>query len=229
MKEFFKRFPLSRRTLSRPVLVLIVFLGVYLFHNYYYSNKHFHIPSKKKQTLQVVEKGNIKYVSGGSLEIMNNYKTEENLSRIDSFITIQGKIDGRIDPVLAPLFNTKKYLTEIDVSDIEGACSPDFNPLYPVAIRRLIYFMPEGAIFDGQIWEINTCRAKFRCSYTLLLKNKKASVEMLCSGNIHNSEVAMSGNLAVNEKLNGFDSVTLEITSSSPELVSNWVFQDTLK
>jgi len=229
MRDFLKRFPLSRKTLSSPALILIIFLGIYLFHNYYYSNTSFHIPSKKQQTLQVVEKGNINFVSGNTLEIMNDYKTEENLSRVESFITINGKIDGRIDPVLVPLFNSRKYLTEVNTADIENACSPDFNPLYPVAIRRLIYFMPESALFDGQKWEINTCHGKLRCNYALSFKNKKASVEILCSGSIQNSEIAISGNLAVNKKLNGFDSVMLEITSSSPELVSNWILEDTLK
>ena len=63
----------------------------------------------------------------------------------------------------------------------------------------------------------------------LKFNDEKASVEILCSGSIGDSDVAVSGDFAVNKKLNGFDSVDLEITSSTPELVSVWTFSDRKK
>lgn len=229
MKEFFNKFFFSRKISSRLLLAGMLILGVYLFRDHLSMNSKFRIQTKNQQILNVIENGRITYTSGRIIDIKNEFSTEEKINRNESVVTVHGRIDGNIDPVLSPLFNSRNYFTEIDLSDIESACSPRFNPLYPSALRRLIYFMPEAGVFDGQVWEINTCDGKFNCSYTLKYPDKKASVELLCSGSIEGSEVALSGNLEVNKKLNGFDSVRLEITSSSPELVSNWVFNDIKK
>lgn len=228
MKEFLKKIPVSRRFVSNLIFILILFFLAYVYHNYYYVNARFHFPSKKQYTVKVAEKGIIKFVSGRQLEIKNDLSVTENITRNDSEITIQGKIDGQLDPVLVPLFNSSKYLTEIDLSDIESACSTNFNPLYPVGLRRLIFFMPDSALFDKQKWEINTCKRKLNCSYTLSIVEERTNVDMLCSGLIQESEIAMTGHLAVNSKRNGFDSVFLDITSSNSELVSSWTFEDSL-
>lgn len=228
MKRIFNRAPFFKKYGIRILFVSVILLSFYMYRNYDYLNIRFHFPAKKYQTVSVHEKGEIKFVSGSHLKIENKYKNYENISRNNSFITIQGKIDGKIDPVLAPLFNSSKYLTEIDVNDIESACSQKFNPLYPTALRRLIFFMPDHPLFNDQRWEINTCQSKFRCSYALSTINKKWVVDMLCSGIILNSEVAMIGNLMINDKLNGFDFVFLEATASTPELVSNWTFTDSV-
>lgn len=229
MDSFFKRSFFLRKNISKLVLISMIAVTAYLFRDRLFLNSRFRIQTGHQQVLNVHEKGRISYVSGRILDLKNEYEVEKKINREESVITVHGRIDGSIDPVLAPVFNSRNYLTEIDLSDVESACSAGFNPLYPVALRRLIYFMPEAELFDGQVWELNTCKGKFNCSYMLKLTDEKASVEILCSGGIGDSDVAVSGDLAVNKKLNGFDSVDLEITSSTPELVSVWTFSDRKK
>lgn len=229
MDSFFKKYFFSRKNISKLVLISIIAVTAYLFKDRLFLNSKFHIQAGYQQVLDVYEKGKVTFSSGRVLDVKNEYKVEEKISRDGSVITVHGRIDGNIDPVLSPIFNSRNYFTEIDLADVESACSAGFNPLYPVALRRLIYFMPEAELFDGQVWELNTCKGKFHCSYVLRFSDKKASVEILCSGSIGDSDVAVSGNLTVNKKLNGFDTVTLEITSSAPELVSVWTFSNAKK
>ena len=228
MSSFLRNHIFSRKNASKLVLVSIIAVILFLFRDYLFTNSEFHIQSKQ-QMFEIHEKGKISYPSGKVVEIKNEYSTEEKISRDGSVITVHGRIDGNIDPVLTPIFNSRNYFTEIDLSDIDCACSAGFNPIYPVAVRRLVYFIPETELFDGQVREINTCKGKLSCIYTLKFIDKKAFAELLCSGSMGDSEVAVSGIIGINKKLSGFDSINLEITASAPELVSSWTISDTKK
>ncbi|HPG36224.1 MAG TPA: hypothetical protein PLG63_07805, partial [bacterium] len=121
------------------------------------------------------------------------------------------------------------YIVEINTSEVPKACKEKFVMQYPSFLRRFIYYMPQAPIFDGQKWEIDACGGDLICNYTIIFHEKAGKVEMLCSGNIGDAEIAMSGDLEMNAKFNGFSEVILEISSESPELISSWKFSESSK
>jgi hypothetical protein len=218
-----------KRSSSRIFILGGIMLIVALYHDHYYSKRFFHFPSKGHVVKNVSEKGVLVFSSGNKVEIKNEYLSRELVKRTGSVIMIEGTTAGEFDPILKPLIKSNDYIVEINTSEVPKACREKFVEQYPSFLRRFIYYTPKAPLFDDQKWEIDACGGQFICNYAVTLYEKVRKVEMICSGKIGEAEIAMSGDMEINSKFNGFSEVTLEITSESPELVSNWKFSESSK
>ena len=209
-------------------IVFGIVLVLYLYNNYHKQFTRFHFPSRSVNKKTVVELGKVKFVSGNELIFENRYKSTETVTKRGSKLTVTGKYEGKIDPKLKPHLKKDSYYIEIDPTESGFDISSDFSVLYPVALRRFLYFMPVKNLFDDKKWEIVTKNQEFICSYQLFLKVEKDYISITCSGVIGNSNAAMTGEIVLNKELNGFKSTELEITAEDTFQVSNWKFHEDL-
>jgi hypothetical protein len=218
-----------KRSSSRIFILGGIMLIVALYHDHYYSKKFFHFPSKGHVVKNVSEKGFLLFSSGNKVELKNEYLSKELIKRTDSVIIVEGTTAGEFDQTLKPLIKSNDYIVEINTSEVPQACKEKFVMQYPSFLRRFIYYMPKAPLFNGKKWEIDACGGEFVCNYEITLYEKVRKVEMMCSGTIGDAEIAMSGDLEMNAKFNGFSEVILEISSESPELISSWKFSESSK
>lgn len=224
-----RTFLFLKRSSSRIFIVGGIMLIVALYHDHYYSKRFFRFPSKGHVVKNVSEKGILLFSSGNKVELKNEYLSKELVKREDSVIIIEGTTAGEFDPNLKPLIKSNDYIVEINTSEVPEACREKFVMQYPSFLRRFLYYMPSSPLFDGQKWEINACKGEIRCNYSLTIHDRSGKVEIICSGRVGDAQIAMSGDLEMNPKFNGFSSVTLQISSESPELVSKWKFSESSK
>ena len=207
-------------------IVLGIVLMLFLYNNYHKQFTRFHFPSRSINKKNVIETGRVKFNSGNELIFENEYKSTEAVTKSGSKLTVTGKYDGKIDPKLKPHLKKDNYYIEVDPTESGFDISSKFSVLYPVALRRFIYFMPVKNLFDNKKWEIVTKNQEFTCSYQLFLKTDKNFISIICSGVIGNSNVAMTGEIVLNKKFNGFNSTELEITAEDAFQVSIWKFTE---
>ncbi len=212
---------------------IILFAGIVLVFctqvAYYFEKGRFSFPSRINYMKVVQEEGRIKYGSKEPIDIFNNYKANETVERSGSKLSVTGDIEGDIDPYFAPFVKSMFYYASIDLNDISSICEESFNPLYPVLLRRLSYYMPRTNLFDGQSWILTACEDQFVCNYSFLFKEKKPFVDYFCSGIIGGNNIALTGEIEISLKYSGIVSSNTEVTVSSPYFLSNWTFTDEIK
>lgn len=224
---FIKKLIEKLKKSGSTIFILIgIVLILYLYNNYHKQFTRFHYPSKCVRQKTVTEEGKVKFKSGKELNFKNHYTSKESVTKSGTKLTVTGKYKGEIDPKLKPHIKESSYYIEIDTTGSGIDISSKFSALYPVALRRFLYFMPIGNLFDNKKWEIVTKDQAFSCSYQLFLKTQKNYVTLICSGLIGNSSAAMTGQIILNDQLNGFQSTSLDITVEDPGQISSWEFTE---
>lgn len=214
---------------STLFIVLGIVLVLYLYNNYHKQFTRFHYPSRSLNKKTVVETGKVTFKAGNKLEFKNNYESVETVTKNGSKLTVAGKYDGKIDQKLKPYLKEKSYSIEINTTGSGFDISSKFSVLYPVTLRRFLYFMPVGNLFDNKKWEISTKDQAFICSYELFLKAQKNYVTIVCSGSIGSSTAAVTGEIVLNSGLNGFKFTELEVTTEDRFHISSWKFIESYK
>lgn len=224
-----KLFLFLKRSSSRVFIVAGIILIAALYHDHYYSKTFFKFPAKAKIIKQVSEQGTIVFATGVKLDLENHYISNETVAATGSTVKIEGTIEGDIDPHLKPVMNSDKYSTLLNLLQGDPGCDDKFVMQYPSFLRRFVYFMPSSPVFNGQTWQITSCSGQFVCNYSILQGKDKRTVEMLCSGKIGDADVAMTGDIKINRKFDGFSLILLDIVAQSPEMVSTWKFSENSK
>ncbi|MGI6393186.1 MAG: hypothetical protein ACOX2F_00375 [bacterium] len=216
---------------SSPKILLIggIIVAATLFHAYHHSKKIFNFPTKGSVIKNVSEEGELSFSSGGKLKLKNSYLAKESITKSGSTVKIEGVTAGEFDKNLKPLIKSSNYSVVIEQFTPPDKCDEKFAAQYPSFLRRLVYYMPNGALFNGQKWKIDACNSQLTCNYTFAFHDKRGNVEMMCSGQIGNTEIAVTGDLKVNRKFNGFSETSLEIFAESPEITSSWKFLENSK
>lgn len=173
----------------------------------------------------VRENGKTTYKSGRNLSFKNKYKVQEKQTFSGGLLTLEGKIEGDIDPELRHFMPNDSYLQEIDLSG--SYCPVGFDPKYPANLRNYVYFMPRSPLFNGQKWTIFSCGGKFSCSYSVLMTERGNSIDILCSGHIGGTKTTIIGAAAINGNFDGFYSAAMAVTCENKELASSWEFHET--
>lgn len=215
-----------KRNVSTIFIISGIVLILYLYNNHHRQFVKFHFPSRATHKKAVIETGTVKYITGEELIFNDKYKSVENITKNGSVLTITGKYEGKIDPSLEPFLKNNTYYIELNTADSGFDISSKLSALYPVALKRFLYFMPAKSIFDNKKWKVVTKNEEFSCSYQLFLKNDKNFISILCSGVLGDNSVAMTGDIILNKSFNGYQSTELEITVENQFLVSNWQFQE---
>lgn len=211
---------LRSSTVFRMILILALCGTVYYFNRDMQDSRPlFSFQSADSIKKEVLEEGKISYKNGRSLDLKNSYNSLESRTNNNNRITLKGKISGTLDENLKPFIEGDSYTSEIDPG---SAVIDGFNPLYPVALRKLLYFMPQTGLFDQKKWEINAAGGEFPCSYTLSLGDAVRSVALQCSGRIGESSVIVTGNIGLNASFSGFTQTDLDISVENGLLSSNW-------
>ncbi|MBR6243965.1 hypothetical protein IKR20_00150 [bacterium] len=214
-------------SIFRVILILTICGSVYcLNQDFQDSRLSFSFQTADQIKKEVIEDGKINYKDGRSITLKNSYNSLESRNVSDDKIILKGTVNGRIDEALKPFIGGSSYTSEIDLGDTK---IDDFNPLYPVALRKLLYFMPKTELFDQKKWVIKAAGSEFPCSYTLSFSESSPSVGVQCSGKIKGSSVIMTGAIGLNASLSGFTKATLEISAENENLLSNWKFSETIK
>lgn len=217
---------LRSSSLFRVILILAVCGTVYCFNRDMQNSRPlFSFQSTDQIKKEVVEVGKIKYKNGKSLDLRNSYNSLESRINSNNMITLKGTISGTVDEALKPFLDGSSYTSEIDLGTADTG---GFNPLYPVALRKLFYFMPKTELFDQKKWEIKAAGGEFPCSYTLRLAESVRSVDIQCSGKIKESSVILTGRVELNTTFSGFTRSDLDITAENALLSSNWKLSETI-
>ena len=213
-------------SIFRIILILTICGSVYcLNQDFQNSRLSFSFRSADQIKKEVIEDGKINYKDGRSITLRNSYNSLESRNVSNDKIILKGTVNGSIDETLKPFIGGSSYTSEIDLGNTK---IDDFNPLYPVALRKLLYFMPKTELFDQKKWVIKAAGGEFPCSYTLTLNGSSPSVTIQCSGKIKDSSVIMTGNIGLNASLSGFKNTTLEISAENANLSSDWKFSETV-
>jgi hypothetical protein len=215
-----------KKNVSTIFIISGIVLILYLYNDHHRQFVRFHFPSRAIHKKAVVETGTIKYTTGEELTINNKYNSVENITKNGSELTITGKYEGEIDPKIKSFLKKSTYYIELDTADSGFDISSKFSALYPVVLKRFLYFMPAKRIFDNKQWKVATKNEEFSCSYQLFLKSDKNFISILCSGTIGDNNVAMTGDLVLNKSFNGYQSTELEITAENKYLVSDWKLRE---
>jgi len=215
-----------KKNASTIFIISGIVLILYLYNNHHRQFVKFHFPSRSINKKVVIETGKIKYKTGEELAFNNKYNSVENVTKNGSVLTITGKYEGEIDPKIKPYLKNNTYYIELNTADSGFDISSKFSALYPVALKRFLYFMPAKSIFDNKRWKVVTKSEEFSCSYQLFLKNDKNFISILCSGVLGDNSIAMAGDIVLNKGFNGYQSTELEITVENQFLVSNWQFRE---
>jgi hypothetical protein len=222
-------FLFLKRSSSRVFIVAGIILIAALYHDHYYSKTFFRFPAKAKIVKQVSEQGTIVFATGVKLDLENHYISNETVTAKGSTVKIEGTIEGDIDPHLKPVLNSDKYSALLNVLQGDQRCDDKFAMQYPSFLRRFVYYMPSSPVFNGQTWQITSCQGQFVCNYSILQGKDRRTVEMLCSGRIGDADIAMTGDIKINRKFDGFSLIILDIVAQSPEMVSTWKFSENSK
>lgn len=215
-----------KKNVSTIFIVSGIVLILYLYNNHHRQFVKFHFPSRSINKKAVVETGTVRHITGEEQTFNNRYKSVENVTKNGSVLTITGKYEGEIDPAIKPFLKNNTYYIELSTADSGFDISSKLSALYPVALKRFLYFMPAKSIFDNKKWKVVTKSGQFSCDYQLFLKNDKDFISILCSGALGDNSVAMTGDIVLNKNFNGYRSTELEITVENQFLVSNWELRE---
>lgn len=214
---------------GRAIILIGIILILNTYRTYYSEKTYFNFPLSINQSKIVEEVGKIEYKSSETIEIENSYAVNETVERSGSTISVTGELSGDIDPLLAAFQKNRSYSSSFDIKDINSICERPFNPLYPVILRRLVYYMPKNILFNGQKWVLSACNGDFLCDYSLHMKKKLPEVFYFCSGTLDEYSVALSGEIIFNSKYSRVASSKTEITVDTDNYVSTWILKDRVK
>jgi len=224
LKKIFQKYS------GRAIILIGIILILHTYREYYSQKQYFNFSSHSNYIKSVEESGTIEYTATSDvLDLENTYDVNETIEKKGSLIFISGDIDGTVDPVIETFMKNKFYSANIDVDDTSVICKEAFNPLYPILLRRLAFFMPRTVLYNGQKWTVLLCDGEFQCDYSLKMRKKIPEVSYFCSGIFQGFEVALTGEVFINSNYSGFLSLKNEITISTQEYVSKWFFKDKIK
>ena len=212
------------KRLSKRLLIVFAIIAAVLIYRAVSSPKAFGFKPTAFIDKNVTETGKITFASGKVSTFENSYTAHEKRTFSNDILTLEGKIEGDLDPALKPLIRSDSYSQKIDLST--SYCPEDFVPHYPTALRAYIYFMPRTQLFDGQKWETVSCGGTFVCTYSVSMKEEKNSTDISCSGNLGETKTVITGVTVINENFDGFSSIKMEIVSENNDLTSVWNFEE---
>lgn len=213
-----------KRLSKRLMLVFAIIAAVLIYRGVFSTKTTFEFKSEALLDKKITETGKITYASGKISTFENRYTAHEKRSFSNDILTLEGKIEGDLDPALKPLIKSDSYSQKIDLK--ASYCPEDFIPHYPTALRAYVYFMPRTLLFDGQKWEIVSCGGTFVCTYSVSMKEEKNLTDISCNGNLGEIKTVILGSALINENFDGFSSIKMEIISENNDLTSAWNFEE---
>lgn len=151
------------RTALALILTAVTALTAFLYRESYGTHALFCDDCATETA--VTETGTLRYRDGRTIELHNRYHLSQRVTHRDDRLRLTGTITGEIDPLLRAFLSHDRLDISIATDDIEDLCPRNLSPLYPTSARRVLLFLPPGAVYPGKGWSGSFCDGHLPCRY----------------------------------------------------------------
>ena len=145
------------------VLTAVTALTAFLYRESYGTQARFCDDCAAKTA--VTETGTLRYGDGRTVELHNRYHLSQRVIRRDDQLRITGRITGEVDRRLIAFLSHDHFDISVATDNAEDLCPRDLSPLYPASARRVLFFLPPGAVYAGKGWIGSFCDGRLSCRY----------------------------------------------------------------
>ncbi len=114
----------------------------------------------------VTETGRLTYSSRTVIELDNRYLLRQHIIRDERQLRLTGSVkEGSFDERIRGLVPGDRFDMSFAAGTPEDICPAPLSPLYPVALRRVLFLLPTGPAFAGKVWYGSFCAGRLSCRY----------------------------------------------------------------
>jgi len=190
------------------------------------SGKYIYAPAGDV-VYSVEETGTVLYPSGKKLQFSNNYKSYQQYVSELGRVTITGKNLGNIDEKLDVLIRNEGFEFSFGNSQSGDFCTKHFSDLYPVALKKFFYFMPNSYLFKGKTWKGYFCDGRIECRYEIRSMDESSShIELNCTGVFDKKNLNVNADMLLLKDNHLFKNVEARISIESDYIKSEWEIKE---
>lgn len=117
---------------------------------------------------EITESGRLTYRSGAIIDLYNRYRLQQNISYKDARLRVTGTVNGgQFDKRLRGLVPGDHFDIALDTDAAAELCPAVVSPLYPMALRRVLFLLPHGYAYPGKVWSGSFCEKRLLCRYEM--------------------------------------------------------------
>ncbi len=179
------------------------------------------------QKILVSEKGILEFPDSSKKVIKNHYVASLMFKEKDGKLNISGTYTGKIDKKLQSIVKSHDIDFSLNFDNKVSFCPNNFSPLYPVSVKRLLYFFPKKHLFEGKLWKGYFCNGKLTCSYKIFKITKKdVKMGFRCSGSINNNRLVIFSTAKFDLYRRLFKKFNLNLMTFSKKIATTWIFDE---
>jgi len=131
----------------------------------------------------VVESGQLTYRSGKRIDLRNDYRLDQRVTYDGVNLRMVGRMHGFLDRRLRAIVSEDRFDIAISTQAEDERCPRAVSPLYPLALRRLLFSLPKGYAYPGKAWSTRYCEGALSCRYEIgEVRADGFAVTLTCAG-----------------------------------------------